>query len=61
LQASGLKKASGNNPNMLFLTDNVPKPKLNFQGEFQSVPVKEVFEYDLYLKKGEVLEVKAGS
>lgn len=57
LKAKGLKAAKGINPNSFFLTSGVKTPLDHSAKTSQVSSLKKVYEYDLQMKKGEVVEV----
>lgn len=58
LKGKGLKKAVGANPNPIYSTPEIKTP-LNNSKEIQpSLKLRKVYEYDLEMKKGDVVEIK---
>ena len=58
LKGNGLRKATGACPNPLFASPEIPKPLHSSElSEFSLIPLKEVFEYDIDTKAGQVITV----
>ena len=53
LSGKGLKKAKGDNPNMLYAVPAVRKPLINEQAKLNGVELKKTYLYDLDTKAGE--------
>ena len=59
LTGKGLKEAKGTNPNSLFKIHEIPKPLIHAKDAIPSLKLKKTYEYDVWLKKGEVIEIRA--
>ncbi len=57
LKGKGLKKANGQNSNPFFRTPEI-KPVLNHSNNAQTASLKNIYEYDIITKKGDVIELK---
>lgn len=58
LKNNRLKKATGNNPNPFFKTDAVSDPLIHAENKMPELQLKKVYEYDIVMKKGEIIEIK---
>jgi alpha-L-fucosidase 2 len=56
LTGKGLKKANGENPNEFYKTPDTAKPVIN--AEISAPQIKEVYEYDIAVRKGQKIEVQ---
>jgi alpha-L-fucosidase 2 len=56
LTGKGLKKAKGENPNEFYKTPDTAKPVIN--AEISAPQIKEVYEYDIAVRKGQKIEVQ---
>jgi alpha-L-fucosidase 2 len=56
LTGKGLKKANGENPNEFYKTPDTKKPVIN--AEISAPQIKEVYEYDIAVRKGQKIEVQ---
>ena len=59
LAGKGLKKAKGNNPNSFFKINEIPKPLIHSKDPLRSLELKKIYEYDVWMKKGDVMEIQA--
>lgn len=59
LAGKGLKESSGNNPNPFFKIPEIPKPLIHSKDPPSVLQLKKVYEYDVWMKKGDVIEIKA--
>lgn len=59
LAGKGLKESSGNNPNPFFKIPEIPKPLIHSIDPLPVLQLKKVYEYDVWMKKGDVIEIKA--
>ena len=59
LGGNGLKEASGTNPNAFFKINEITKPLIHSKGPLTSVELKKIYEYDVWMKKGDVIEIRA--
>lgn len=58
LTGAGLKKANGNNPNSFYDVPNIITPIVHATTAATKSEMKKIYEYDVLMKKGEVLKVK---
>ncbi|MTK54357.1 MAG: glycoside hydrolase family 95 protein [Paludibacter sp.] len=58
LTGAGLKKANGNNPNPFYDVPNILTPIVHATTALSQSEMKKIFEYDVLMKKGDVLTVK---
>ncbi|MDP4203195.1 MAG: hypothetical protein Q8861_10895 [Bacteroidota bacterium] len=58
LTGTGLKKANGNNPNSFYDVPNIITPIVHATTAATKSEMKKIYEYDVLMKKGEVLKVK---
>jgi alpha-L-fucosidase 2 len=57
LTGKGFKQASGENSNAFFKTFENPKPLIHAKDPLHLLPLKKVYEYDVWMKKGEIIEI----
>jgi alpha-L-fucosidase 2 len=58
LKGKGLKEATGQNPNSFFDVSDIQTPLIHSNGSLAPLQLKEVYEYDLFTYKGDVIELK---
>ncbi|GAT63414.1 glycoside hydrolase family 95 protein [Paludibacter jiangxiensis] len=58
LTGAGLKKANGNNPNSFYDVPNIITPIVHATTAAVKSEMKKIYEYDVLMKKGDVLKVK---
>jgi alpha-L-fucosidase 2 len=58
LKGKGLKEATGQNPNSFFDVSDIQTPLIHSNGSLAPLRLKEVYEYDLFTYKGDVIELK---
>jgi alpha-L-fucosidase 2 len=58
LKGKGLKEATGQNPNSFFDVSDIKTPLIHSNGSLAPLQLKEVYEYDLFTYKGDVIELK---
>jgi len=59
LAGKGLKEATGTNPNSLFKIHEVPRPLVHSKDPLPSLELKKIYEYDVWMKKGDLIEIRA--
>jgi alpha-L-fucosidase 2 len=59
LAGKGLKEAKGDNPNSFFKINEIPKPLIHSKDPLPSLELKKIYEYDVWMKKGDVMEIRA--
>ena len=57
LKGKELKKAKGDNPNPFFKVPGLQKPLIHSKNTLPSLQLKHVYEYDVWMNKGETIEV----
>jgi alpha-L-fucosidase 2 len=57
LKGKGLKEANGQNPNPFYKTPEIPEPLIHGEIVFSSPTTKEVYEYDITTRKGDIIEI----
>jgi len=58
LTGAGLKKANGNNPNSFYDVPNIITPIVHATTAATKSEMKKIYEYDVLMKKGDVLKVR---
>ena len=59
LKGKELKKAKGDNPNPFFKVPGLQKPLIHSKNPLPDLQLKHVYEYDVWMNKGETIEVAA--
>lgn len=57
LKGKGIRKASGENPNPFFEATAISKPLIHSEMVQSSLILQQVYEYDLSIRKGDVIEI----
>ncbi|MCB9355212.1 MAG: glycoside hydrolase family 95 protein [Lewinellaceae bacterium] len=58
LQGKGLVAAKGGNPNPLFNVGVIQPPLIHAENPLEKVVLKQVYEYDVFMKKGDVITIR---
>ncbi len=59
LAGKGLKEAKGTNPNSFFKIHEIPKPLINAKERLASFELKKIYDYDVWMKKGDLIQIRA--
>ena len=59
LTGKGLKESSSDNPNPFFKVPGIPKPLIHYKDPLPDIQLKDVYEYDVWINKGDTIEVAA--
>jgi len=57
LKGKGLKEAKGQNTNSFYRISNIKAPLIHMEKELFPLSLKKVYEYDLAIKKGDLIEI----
>ena len=58
LKGKGLKEAKGENPNAIFTVAEIQAPLNHAENQISAPSLKKIYEYDVVLQKGDVIEIK---
>lgn len=58
LKGKGIKVAKGKNPNTFYETPAIAQPLISKEAGTAPLKLRKVYEYDVYTRKGEIIEIK---